>query len=382
MQLTLDLPEPTPPPAQPEPVPDLHGYDLIVICSSAGKDSMAMLAYVADQIRAQDYRGRVVVLHNDLGLTSSGEPVEWPQVAGLAREHAERYGFEFVVRRRPGGGLWDQLLGQRRRWMANNARWCTADQKEGPAMTWITRAVADHWDTLGVPPHRPVDVLYCLGLRGEESAGRAAQPVLQVNERRSSGNRRITRWLPIRDWTIGEVWAQIRASGLRPHAAYTWGMRRLSCSLCVLASADDLMLAAALRPALAADYHAAEAELGEPFTERLSMAQILAALETARLETAGDPGAADSAVDLYGLVRDMLAATAAARGEGVTKAGRARAPWDEEKLTARAAARTGELLASARRAVDLAGRADTGNPVAGPVDEAAETALVAAGAAR
>lgn len=102
----------------------------------------------------------------------------------------------------------------------------TSDQKEAQAMTWVTQAVAEFWETVGVPADRPVKVLYCLGLRGEESAGRASQPVLQVNERRSSGNRRITRWLPILGFTVRDVREEIRAAGLRVHAAYSWGTRR------------------------------------------------------------------------------------------------------------------------------------------------------------
>ncbi|GAA3027435.1 phosphoadenosine phosphosulfate reductase family protein [Streptosporangium longisporum] len=378
MQLLLDFPELN---VRSRPVLNLRAYDLIVICSSAGKDSMALLAYVAQLIREQGYRGRVVVLHNDLGVTRSGEPVEWWGVQAAAREHAERYGFEFVVRRRPGGGLWDQLIGQRRRWMANHARWCTSDQKEGPAMTWVTEAVAEFWELLGVPADRPVEVLYCLGLRGEESAGRAAQPIVQVNERRSSGNRRITRWLPIRDWTIWDVWEQIREAGLRPHAGYSWGLARLSCSLCVLASLQDLMLAAALRPALAADYRWAELELGEPFTERLSMGEILAGLEAARAEAAGGTAAAaDATVVLYELVRERLASTPIALGEGKTKAGKPRRPWTEQQLAGRATARTSEILAAGRRAVSLAAQVDTSVRMLGPLDE--QAAAVLAGAAR
>jgi 3'-phosphoadenosine 5'-phosphosulfate sulfotransferase (PAPS reductase)/FAD synthetase len=376
VQLTLDLPALD----RPRPVLNLLAYDLIVICSSAGKDSLALLACVAELIAEQGYRGRVVVLHNHLGVTRSGEPVEWWGVEAAAREHAAACGFEFVVRRRPGGGLWDQLLGQRRRWMANNARWCTSDQKTGPSMTWVTEAVAEFWEQLDMPADRPVEVLYCLGLRGEESAGRAGQPIVQVDQRRSSGNRRITRWLPIRDWTIRDVWGQIAESGLRPHAGYSWGLGRLSCSLCVLASLEDLMLAAALRPALAADYLWAEIELEQPFTERLSMGQILAGLDAARLETAGDTAAAaDATVVLYEMVREFLADTPAARGEGTTKSGKPRRPWTDQELAGRASARTAEILAAGRRAVALVAEADTSVWMLDPLDDHA--AAVLAGAA-
>ncbi|MEU7838883.1 MULTISPECIES: hypothetical protein [unclassified Nonomuraea] len=62
---------------------------------------MALLAHVAKLIKDQGYTGRVVVLHNDLGKTPSGEPIEWPGVAALAREHAEKDGFEFYLRPHP-----------------------------------------------------------------------------------------------------------------------------------------------------------------------------------------------------------------------------------------------------------------------------------------
>ncbi|MEV0306498.1 phosphoadenosine phosphosulfate reductase family protein [Nonomuraea fuscirosea] len=355
-------------------------YDLIVICSSAGKDSLALLAYVAKLIRQQKYRGRVVVLHNTLGVTRSGESVEWWGVEAAAREHAAAYGFEFVVRR-PGASFWEKLLERYRNWPGNNARWCTSDLKTSPSMTWITEAVAEFWDQLGVPADRPVEVLYCLGLRGEESSGRAAQPIVSVNERHSSGNRQITRWLPLRDWTIRDVWDEIKEAGLRPHAGYSWGLARLSCSLCVLASLEDLMLAAALRPALAADYRWAEIELGRPFTERLSMAMILAGLDAAGAEAAGDTAAAvDAAVVLYELVRDYLASTAVARGEGQTASGRPRKPWTEQHLIGRATARTSEILEAGRRAVALAAEADTSVWMLEPLDE--QAAAVLAGAAR
>ncbi|MBQ1165269.1 phosphoadenosine phosphosulfate reductase family protein, partial [Streptomyces sp. A73] len=73
-------------------------------------------------------------------------------------------------------------------------------------------------------------VLYCLGLRAEESSGRAKKPVLSVDDAASSGVREVVTWLPIRHWTEAEVWARIKASGVRYHWAYDKGMKRLSCS--------------------------------------------------------------------------------------------------------------------------------------------------------
>ncbi|MBQ1164686.1 phosphoadenosine phosphosulfate reductase family protein, partial [Streptomyces sp. A73] len=79
----------------------------------------------------------------------------------------------------------------------------------------------------------------CLGLRAEESSGRAKKPVLSVDDAASSGVREVVTWLPSLHWTEAEVWARIKASGVRYHWAYDKGMKRLSCSFCVLASRED-----------------------------------------------------------------------------------------------------------------------------------------------
>lgn len=247
-------------------------------------------------------------------------------------------------------------------------------------MTWVTEAVTELRDLLeetGRFVDRPVQVLYALGLRGQESDSRAAQEILAVNERRSSGNRVITRWLPLRDWTIADVWAQIKRAGLRPHAGYSWGLSRLSCSLCVLASIDDLLLAAALRPDLAADYAWAEQRLGHRFTAALSMAEILAGLDVARREACADPAAGHAEQALWQLVWDHIASTPAARGQGATAKGRPRTPWPAAKISERASRHTTKILTSARRAIALAARANTSLTLADPLDDVTEALLVA-----
>src|SRR6476659_1130298 len=88
--------------------PDLTRYHWIVVNSSAGKDSQAMLDYVVEQAdRADVSRSRLVVVHADLGR------VEWPGTRALAQEQAAAYGlrFETVARRED---LLDQVVTRRR----------------------------------------------------------------------------------------------------------------------------------------------------------------------------------------------------------------------------------------------------------------------------
>jgi hypothetical protein len=75
---------------------DLTRYHWIVLNSSAGKDSQAMLDYVVEQADgALVSRSRLLVAHADLGR------VEWPGTRQLAEEQARHYGLEFIAVKRP-----------------------------------------------------------------------------------------------------------------------------------------------------------------------------------------------------------------------------------------------------------------------------------------
>lgn len=250
----------------------LADYDFVVVLNSAGKDSQAMLDYVDEQARAEGVEDRVVVVHNDLGATDSGETVEWPDTPELAAEQAAHYGYRFERIARSLGGLWHQLLHQRKLWMSSNARWCTSDQKTSQGMKLVTRLVREA-RARGVTG-RPIRVLYALGLRAEESTGRAKKPVLAVDRAASNGQRTVVRWHPILDWSEQQVWRRIAESGVPYHWAYDAGMGRLSCSLCVLATRSDLVCAARLRPALTDDFVRAEVTLGHTFKADLSIAEV------------------------------------------------------------------------------------------------------------
>ncbi|MET8006211.1 phosphoadenosine phosphosulfate reductase family protein [Nonomuraea glycinis] len=345
VQLTLDAPELAP---EPPPFVNLLAHDLIVINSSAGKDSMALLAYVANLITEQGYTGRVVVLHNDLGTTPSGEPIEWPGVAALAREHATQYGFDFHVRTRELGGLWHQLIQERRNWPSSAARWCTSDQKTAQGMKLVTELVTEVREQLGITG-RPIQVLYALGIRGEESDRRAGMDVLAVDTSHSSGKRTIHRWHPIRDWTVKQVWDQIKAAGLRPHAAYDWGMTRLSCSFCVLASTEDLLVATTRRPELHAELAQAEQQLDHSFKQDLSLAEMRAALDAAELETRSPADAEQARRNLYDLAHARVETI---RRRITEKKGTPM--WSPERIATTASAQTTRTLDAARRALALA----------------------------
>lgn len=256
---------------------DLAPYDVILVSSSGGKDSQAMLTHVvhlADQQGIE--RSRIVVVHADLGR------VEWAGTVELVRVQAACYGLRVEVVRRS-EDLIDQIRTRHKTlrakgdtttpaWPSSAARYCTSDQKTGQVAKLMTRMATAYRASGG---RGPIRILSCLGFRAQESAARAKRPALGVDPQ-TNGRRQVTRWLPIFDWSVEQVWATIHRSGLPYHPAYDAGMPRLSCCFCVLAGRRDLVLAARLNPELAREYLALEEEVGHTFRLDLSMATIVA----------------------------------------------------------------------------------------------------------
>ena len=100
--------------------PDLRCYDIILVNSSAGKDSQASLDVVVAAARQARVLDRVVVVHADLG------EAEWDGVPELAAEHAAHYGLRFELARRERDGALYTILDHvqhRGLWPSASQRW-------------------------------------------------------------------------------------------------------------------------------------------------------------------------------------------------------------------------------------------------------------------
>lgn len=250
------------------PTLDLATFDVIVINTSGGKDSQAMLWLVHRLAQAQGVTDRLVAVHADLGR------VEWAGTRELAQRQAEALGVEFIAVSRT-----QDLLAQveaRGMWPSSKARYCTSDHKRDQVAKVLTHLVREAGVT-----GRAVRVLNCMGLRAEESPARALRATLGRDNRASNGKREVTTWLPIHALTEAQVWATVAESGLPVHPAYAAGMPRLSCCFCVLASRGALVRAAQLNPGLAAEYAAVEARINHRFRQDLSMSEVIALAQAA-----------------------------------------------------------------------------------------------------
>jgi 3'-phosphoadenosine 5'-phosphosulfate sulfotransferase (PAPS reductase)/FAD synthetase len=246
---------------------ELSTYDWIVVSSSAGKDSQAMLDYVVE-LAGAELRDRVVVVHADLGRS------EWKGTHELAAEQAAHYGLRFEVVRRAENDLLAQVEA-RGMWPSSKQRYCTSDHKRGPILTVLTKLAAETRAKTG----RAAKLLQCIGLRAQESSARAKLAPFELNTRASNTRKTVHDWLPIHTWSVDQVWARIKASGVRHHYAYDLGMPRLSCVFCIFAPEAALLIAGKHNPELLEEYVGVEQRTGHTFKANLSLAAIKVKVE-------------------------------------------------------------------------------------------------------
>ncbi len=248
---------------------DLREWDLILVSSSAGKDSQAMLDLVARMAKDQGVLDRVHVVHAEL-------EEEWAGTKELVKEQADHYGVPTHYTKRLQGSLLDQVE-KRGMWpgVGPKQRYCTSDHKRGPINRVITRLADEARERIG---RKQIRVLSCQGLRADESRSRAKR----INQRGSffkdemgsSGRKDVWIWYPIHDMNTEQVWQMVKDSGVRHHWAYDAGMPRLSCCFCIFAPKAALVKAGQLNPELLNRYVEVEKKIGHTFRKELSMVEV------------------------------------------------------------------------------------------------------------
>jgi 3'-phosphoadenosine 5'-phosphosulfate sulfotransferase (PAPS reductase)/FAD synthetase len=254
-----------------DPTPDLASYDVIELSSSGGKDSLAMTSHVAGLLREAGLLERGVVVHADLGR------VEWPGTPELVAAQAAHFGLRCVRVKRAAGDLLEHVEAYGK-WPTPTTRYCTADLKRGPIYTAFTALAAEVRAARTI--EGPVRILNCVGLRAEESPGRAKRPNVSRDPKPSGKGtvKIVDTWLPIQHWPEARVWSVGRASGAPVHPAYAAGFPRASCIFCIYAPEDALRLAGLLHPSLLDEYVRVERTIGHDFKHHLPLAKVQADL--------------------------------------------------------------------------------------------------------
>lgn len=228
---------------------------IFYVSHSAGKDSQAMYALLAEIVP----HDQIVVVHADLG------EIEWTGVQDhihatidhdLHVVRAVKTFFEMVehrARTRPDVPAWP----------SSATRQCTSDLKRGPLHKFIRHDMKARGATLAVN---------CVGLRAEESPGRAKKESLKLNAALSKAGRTVYEYLPIHHLTTDEVFDVIASAGQQPFWAYRRN-KRLSCVFCIMGCANDLRHGAEQRPELYQAYLALEERTGWTMFNGQSLAE-------------------------------------------------------------------------------------------------------------
>lgn len=215
---------------------------LFVINHSGGKDSQAMTSVVRRMVPAD----QLVVIHSNLG------GAEWP---GVVDHIKSTIGDLPLIVCRNENKTFLEMVERRGMFPSPQQRQCTSDLKRDP----ITREIRRY---LKANPRFNGLVVNCMGLRSEESPGRAKKQPLKFSKGNSLAGREWYDWLPIQSLTLDEVWEEIHNAGQVPHPAYALGMTRLSCVFCIMSSDSDLRIAAHHNPQLLARYSEVEDRIG------------------------------------------------------------------------------------------------------------------------
>lgn len=248
---------------------NLHDYNLIIINSSGGKDSVVSLWEVCRLADEQGFpREKMAVSHQDLG------DMEWAGTPALVKQQADLFGLNvYYSKRRNKNGYEETLLeyvARRGKWPSNKQRYCTSDFKRGPGARVVTALTKDMGEC---------KVLYVFGFRRDESPSRAKRQILATNKPLTTKKRTVHDWLPIYGWDANKVWETIRTHQLPYHPAYDLGMPRLSCCFCIFSPFDALVLAGKANPELLAQYIETENSIGHTFRDGFSIASVRAAIE-------------------------------------------------------------------------------------------------------
>jgi 3'-phosphoadenosine 5'-phosphosulfate sulfotransferase (PAPS reductase)/FAD synthetase len=222
----------------------LAGGAPVAIGVSGGKDSCAAAIATVRHLDQVGHAGPRILVHSDLGR------VEWRDSLPTCERLAARLGVELVVVRRAAGDMMDRWAARWRNnkrryadlscvkvilpWSTPAMRFCTSELKSAPIAAALVRRFPGQ------------AIVSACGIRRDEdrgSGGRSCAETSKANKRLTSKARRTSGvdWNPIAHWLEADVYAFLDAAKFPLHEGYThYGMTRISCVKCIMASESDL----------------------------------------------------------------------------------------------------------------------------------------------
>jgi 3'-phosphoadenosine 5'-phosphosulfate sulfotransferase (PAPS reductase)/FAD synthetase len=254
----------------------LHSYDLVVINTSGGKDSICAISEIMLMAQEVDYpKDRIHLSHQILPHS------EWPGVLDLVKHQANYFGLPdnlHFSQQQTKDGVQTSILDRvrsRGMWPSPHQRWCTSDYKRGPGDK-VMRKLANEFQAK--------NVLYVYGFRADESDARKKLIPYSLEKRLCTRKRTVYKYYPIHHWNTKDVWQRIKGYGIPYHYAYDLGMPRLSCMFCIMAPQEAIMIAAHYNPEAFEEHLKVERETGHTFSYKWGLEDV-----KDRLEKEGPP---------------------------------------------------------------------------------------------
>jgi len=232
---------------------------------SGGKDSHAMALAGNRYLDEIGFTGTRLAVHADLGRA------EWIQSKDKCQELADSLGWELMVVKRAAGDLVDRWLVRWRNnverytnlecvqlilpWSTASWRFCTSELKSAVVRSNLKKRFPGQ------------DIINAVGIRAQESRSRAKMPVFKEDRLLSTMKSSGYTWNAIIDWPVEDVFKIIGEHTVALHPAYTeYGMSRVSCAFCVLASGADLQAATTCPDNLALFHELVDLEISSAFS--------------------------------------------------------------------------------------------------------------------
>lgn len=225
-----------------ETIKKLVDQGAVFICNhSGGKDSQLMYAYLKTFVPSR----QLFVIHAHLA------GVGWPGTINHIKSTIQDLSTFYIVEAKRS---FMQMVSDRGMFPSPKYRQCTSDLKRGPIdkkIRWICKRFGF------------TQVVNCMGLRADESSGRAKKPSFKLRKSLTTKARSVYDWLPIHDVLTSEVYRWTKELGEDLHWAYGAGMKRMSCVFCIMSTDEDIYTASTLVPELFDVYKSKERETGQ-----------------------------------------------------------------------------------------------------------------------
>lgn len=268
----------------------LADYDLIVVCFSGGKDSLALVLLMLDMGVPKE---KIQLWHHEIDGNSE-RFLDWRCTKAYCRAVAAHLGIRLLFQWKEGGFLREMLRNQSytapTTWEAQNGEMCRSGGDRGKLASrlqfpQVSADLSVRWCSAylkidvcdkplsGDPALKDKKILLLSGERREESSARSKYAEME-RHRTTTETRRVDRWRAVIDWSESQVWDIIKRYGIVPHPAYRLGFPRVSCQHCIFMDANQAATNRLIDPqgfALVAQH---EANSGKTIKRGISMNEL------------------------------------------------------------------------------------------------------------